>query len=83
MIEQAIAAGTHSPTHQSVCDGCGQWTTVVYFADPQNSRRHFCPDCADRLFRQGPRCYALWVQKILSAKAAAREQDAERKWGVQ
>jgi hypothetical protein len=82
IIDNAIAAGTHSPAWQTVCSGCGQWVESVYHGDPTNMRKHFCADCADRLFRAGPRSFALHVQKILNSRQAAREQAAQQTWGV-
>lgn len=43
-VNRAIAEGRHSPTHQTVCQGCGQWVFAIWHVTEDG--RRLCCDCA-------------------------------------
>jgi hypothetical protein len=45
MIENAIAAGTHSAKTKALCSGCDQWVDAIYLT-PTGTRRNLCGWCA-------------------------------------
>jgi hypothetical protein len=44
MIEAAIAAGTHSRHHQTVCEQCRRWVPAIHYITFDG--RRICQPCA-------------------------------------